>query len=148
MRYNADWQRVKERILRRLEEARQTSPADALLESLSNLSESKSPLAYCAEMISVLLLNIDRLRSHNLTPAIESLNTKGQIGLASLAGLSLGSSLTNDADDTSFTEKLITHTHRFQTQLADMSDESITTLSAFLNDAMIALRQAKNVPQS
>jgi hypothetical protein len=147
MRYNADWQRVKERILLRLEEARQTNPADALLESLSNLSESKNPLDYCAEMISVLLLNIDRLRSHNLAPALDTLNTKGQVGLAALAGLSLGSSLTND-DDTSLTEKLITHTQRFQVQLADMSDESITKLSAFLNDAMIALRQAKNVPQS
>ena len=65
------------------------------------------------------------------------------MGLAALAGLSLGSSLTNDDDDKSLTEKLLTHTHRFQSQLAEMSDESVTKLSAFLNDAMMALRGPK-----
>lgn len=142
MRYNADWQRVKERILQRLEEARQTNTADALRDALSNLPDTKTPLTYCAEMISVLLLNISRFKSHNITPAIESLNTRGQVGLAALAGLSLGSSLTSDSDDKTMTEKLMTHTQRFQTQLAELSDESITKLSAFLNDAIMRLRQA------
>jgi DNA-binding PadR family transcriptional regulator len=64
MRYSSDWSRVKERILHRLEEARQTNPADALREALSNLPDTKIPLNYCAEMISVLLLNLERLRSH------------------------------------------------------------------------------------
>lgn len=142
MRYNSDWQRVKERILQRLEEARQTNPADALRDALSNLPDTKTPMTYCAEMISVLLLNINRFKSHNITPAIESLNTRGQVGLAALAGLSLGSSLTSDSDDKTMTEKLMTHTQRFQTQLAELSDESITKLSAFLNDAIMRLRQA------
>ncbi len=142
MRYNSDWQRVKERILQRLEEARQTNTADALRDALSNLPDTKTPLTYCAEMISVLLLNISRFKSHNITPAIESLNTRGQVGLAALAGLSLGSSLTSDSDDKTMTEKLMTHTQRFQTQLAELSDESITKLSAFLNDAIMRLRQA------
>jgi len=142
MRYNADWQRVKERILRRLENARQSNSADALREALSNLPDSKVPLAYCAEMISVLLLNINRFRDYNLTPALESISTKGQVGLAALAGMSLGSCLASETDDKSLTEKLFIHTQRFQNQLADMSDESITKLSAFLNDAMMTLRQA------
>ncbi len=141
MRYNADWQRVKERILERLQESHQNNPTDALRESLSNLPDTKIPLNYCAEMISVLLLNIDRLRSYNLMPAMDILAPKGQVGLATLAGLSLGSSLTSGTDDKTLTEKLITHTQRFQTQLTEMSDESITKLSAFLNDAMSTLRQ-------
>ncbi len=141
MRYNADWQRVKERILERLQESHQNNPTDALRESLSNLPDTKIPLNYCAEMISVLLLNIDRLRSYNLMPAMDILAPKGQVGLATLAGLSLGSSLTSGTDDKTLTEKLITHTQRFQTQLTEMSDESITKLSAFLNDAMSTLHQ-------
>jgi len=143
MRYNADWQRVKERILQRLHDARQNNPSEALRESLSNLPDTKTPLTYCAEMISVLLLNLSRFRSQHLTPAMESLNTKDQIGLAALAGLSLGSSLSNDGDDDdkTLTEKLIEHTQRFQTQLAEMSEESITKLSAFLNDAMMTMHR-------
>jgi len=143
MLYNADWHGVKQRILKSLEEAHQANPADALREALSNLPDTKIPLTYCAEMISVLLLNINRFRSHNFTPAIESLNTKGQVGLAALAGLSLGSSLTSGDDDKSLTEKLLTHTHRFQSHLAELSDESVTKLSAFVNDAMMALRGPK-----
>lgn len=144
MRYNSDWQRVKERILERLHDAHQSNPTEGLREALSNLPDTKTPLNYCAEMISVLLLNMDRLRSYKLMPATDSLASKGQVGLATLAGLSLGSTLANDAndDDQSLTEKLITHTQRFQNQLADMSEESISKLSAFLNDAMMTLRQA------
>jgi DNA-binding PadR family transcriptional regulator len=136
MRYSSDWSRVKERILRRLEEARQANPADALREAISNLPDTKVPLNYCAEMISVLLLNLEQLRSRNLLSALNGLNAKGQVGLGALAGLSLAFSLTNEAGDTSLTDKLMTHTQRFQNHLAEMSDESVGKLSSFLNDAM------------
>ncbi|GAB4444652.1 MAG: hypothetical protein Fur0044_40900 [Anaerolineae bacterium] len=136
MRYSSDWTRVKERILRRLEETRQVNPADALRDALSNLPDTKMPLNYCAEMISVLLLNLERLRTHNLLSALNGLNAKGQVGLGALAGLSLAFALTNEAEDTSVADKLLTHTQRFQNQLAEMSEDSISKLSAFLNDAV------------
>jgi hypothetical protein len=142
MRYNADWQRVTESLLQRLKDSARSSPAEALRESLSNLSNAKTPLNYCAEMVSVLLLNMQRLKNQNITPILETINLKGDLGLAALAGLSLGSSLTNEADDKSLREKLLTNTQRFQSQLADMSEESINKLSSFLNDAMLTLRQA------
>jgi hypothetical protein len=87
-------------------------------------------------MISVLLLNLEQLRSRNLLSALNGLNAKGQVGLGALAGLSLAFSLTNEAGDTSLTDKLMTHTQRFQNHLAEMSDESVGKLSSFLNDAM------------
>jgi len=143
VRHNGDWHRVKQRILRRLEEARQTNPGDALQEALSNLPDTKVPLNYCAEMISVLLLNVERLRNQHLQPALETLNAPGQFGLGALAGLSVASTITNPAEDTTVTEKLLTHTQRFQKQLADLSDESINRLSSFLNDASTLLQQAR-----
>lgn len=148
MRYSADWQRMKDSILKRLHEARQTNPADVLRETLSNLPDSKIPLNYCAAMISVLLLNIQRMRSQNATPLLEALSIKGQIGLASLAGLSLGSCLSDESDDKTLIEKLTMHTQRYQSQLAEMSDESINKLSALLSDAMIAMRQAEQSPHT
>lgn len=141
VRNSGDWQSVKKRILRQLEEARHANPADALRESLSNLTNAKTPLNYCAEMISVQLLNIERLRAHNLMPTLDFLRNKGQVGLATLAGLSLATALTDDADDTTMTEKLLSHTKRFQNQLTELSDESISLLSSFLNDAMLRLHQ-------
>ncbi|MCB9079862.1 MAG: hypothetical protein H6631_19835 [Anaerolineaceae bacterium] len=143
MRYNADWQRVKENILRRLQEARRANPGDALKDALSTLPDTKVPLNYCAEMISVLLLNIERMRNSNITPFLETLSIKGQIGLASLAGLSMGFSLNQepDVEDKTLIEKLNTHTQRFQTQLADMSEESISKLSALLKDGLVTMWQ-------
>ena len=141
MRYNSDWQRFKENILWRLKETRQSNSTEAVNEALSNLPDPKTPMNYCTAMISVLLLNIERLRSHNLTPLVEALSSKGQIGLATLAGLSLGSALSQEPNDAPLTEKLMAHTQRFQNQLAELSDESISKLSAFLNDAMLTLRQ-------
>ena len=75
------------------------------------------------------------------------MSTSGQVGLGALAGLSLATTLTNEIDDTSLTEKLLTHTQRFQKQLAEMSDESILKLSAFFNDAKTLLDQTKRVEE-
>lgn len=139
--HSGDWQTVKKRILRQLEEAaRRSNPAEALREALSNLSNAKTPLNYCAEMISVQLLVVERVREQNLLPALDILRNRGQIGLATLAGLSLAASaMTNDTEDSTFTDKLLSHTKRFQNQIAEMSDDSIAKLSSFLNDAMLRL---------
>ena len=144
VRNSGDWHGVKKRILRQLEEARHSNPADALREALSHLPQAKTPLNYCAEMISVQLLNIERLRTKSLLPALDTLNLKGQVGLATLAGLSLASALTNEMDDATLTEKLLSHTQRFQKQLTEMSDESIYKLSGFLNDAMLRLHPVQH----
>jgi DNA-binding PadR family transcriptional regulator len=139
VRNNGDWQHVKHRILRQLEDARQTNPADALSEAIMHLSEAKNPLNYCAEMISVLLLNVEHLHNNKLKPAIDSLNIPGRVGLGTLVGISLASALTNEPADSTLTEKLLTHTQKFQDYLAEMSDDSIKKLSSFLNDAKAAL---------
>ncbi len=139
MRYNADWQRVKEGILMRLQEAGRANPGEALREALSNLPDTKTPLNYCAEMISVLLLNLQQIKDQNIAPALENMTTRGHLGLATLAGFSLGTTLSQETDDMSLREKLLLHTQRFQNQLATLSDESVGKLSAFLNDAMMTL---------
>jgi len=144
VRNSGDWQSFKKRILHQLEESLKANPKEALRESLSNLPDAKIPLNYCAAMISVLLLNLEQVRTDSLLPALEALQIKGQIGLATLAGLSIASSLTNEADDTSLTENLLIHTRSFQKQLAEMSDDSITKLSLFLNDAMLRMHQVQN----
>jgi DNA-binding PadR family transcriptional regulator len=141
MRYSSDWHRVKQRVLQRLEESGQNNPADALREALSNLPDTKVPLNYCTEMISVLLLNIERLRSTKLQPVLETLSIPGQVGLGTLVGVNLASILTEESEDTRLSEKLLSHTQRFQKYLGEMSDESITKLSAFLNDAKALLQK-------
>jgi hypothetical protein len=136
-----DWQKVKQRVLDRLEEAQRNNPADALREALTNLPDTKIPLNYCTEMISVLLLNIERFQLNQLQPVLDRLSVPGQVGLGTLAGLSLATTLANETEDNTLTEKLLTHTQRFQKYLSEMSDESISRLSTFLNDARASLYQ-------
>jgi hypothetical protein len=141
MRYSSDWQNTKENILHQLEESCHNNSVEAIREALSKLPDVKTPLNYCAGMISVLVLNLERMRDQNLRPALEAITTKGRVGLAALAGLSLASALATDPDDASLTEKWLANTKRFQTQLGELSEESVTKLSAFLSDAMNVLRR-------
>ena len=46
MRYNSEWHRVKERILRRLTKATENNPTEAVQETLSFLPETKPPLIF------------------------------------------------------------------------------------------------------
>jgi DNA-binding PadR family transcriptional regulator len=137
VRHSSDWQRVKERILRRLKESRRANPTEAMREALSNLPDTKSPLNYCAEMISVLLLNMERLRNRDLLSTLSHFNPQGHIGLGALVGFCLASSLANESEDITLKDKLVAHTQRLQNQLAELSDESIGKLSSFLSDAMV-----------
>lgn len=139
-RYSSEWQRVKERILKRLATAREASPLEVLRESLSSLPEAKSPMNYCAEMISVMLLTLDQRHNPKLLSALETVSTNGPIGLGTLAGLSLASSLGEDITDAKLADKLMSHTKNFQQQLMELSDESLSKLSVLLNDAMTTLQ--------
>jgi DNA-binding PadR family transcriptional regulator len=140
MRYSSDWQKVKGRILNRLAQTREKNPLESVRDILSNLTDSKSPLNYCAEMISVMLLNIERTHDPKLLPVLQSINTNDQVGFGTLAGLSLASTLTSDVDDAKLTDKLMTHTQNFQKQLAELSDESVSKLSSLFKDAISTLQ--------
>ena len=143
MRNSGDWQSLKRRVLGQLTEARQANPGEVLREALAKLPDTaKNPVNYCAAMISIQLLSIERLRTNNILPALPNLNIKGQIGLATLAGFSLASVLTHNGDDTTLTEKLLSNIKHFQEQIAELSDESISQLSALLNDAVVTMQYA------
>jgi len=140
MRYSGDWQRVKERILKQLATTRDMSPVEALRELLSNLPDSKTPLNYCASLIPVMLLNIEHMPDQNLSPALQTINTNGPVGLGALAGLSLASVLSSDVKDAKLTDKIVAHTQDFQKQISELSDESVNKLTSFLKDAMSTLQ--------
>lgn len=134
-RYSSEWQRVKDSILERMATAREANPVEAIRESLSNLSNTKTSLNYCAEMVSVMLLNLQRQRNLNVKPALDSLRANGTIGLGTLVGLNLASVLSSSAD-TNLATNLMHHTKDFQKHLSELSDESLNKLSIFLNDAL------------
>jgi DNA-binding MarR family transcriptional regulator len=148
MRIGEEWQTVKGRILKRLNDAKETNAVEALNEILGRLPDAKSPLAYCAEVISALLLNLNEMWSRQAPeaapdpaapppwPTLRVLGARGEIGLSTLAGFSLGSIFSLSQIDPALIENLVAHTQRFQSCLRELSEERISMLSGFLQEAL------------
>jgi hypothetical protein len=140
---------AKENVLSRLRQASASNYGKQLRDLLGQLSGVKSPLAYCTEMIGVLLLNLARASqtANQVLPlrALTPLTASGSVGLGTLAGLSLGSLASLPGDDPNLADKLMTHIREFQSHLNELSEESVNSLSSFLQDA---LKVVERVSQS
>ena len=142
-RLGEDWQGLRTRVLARLRDARGKNPRDAVADLLARLPEARPPLAFCTEMIGILLLNLRRAkdRAGSLSPSnvLRALKSSG-VGLETLPGLSVGATLADqDGSSPSLSERLLGHVHRYQTSLARLSAEARTALTEFLEEALEAL---------
>jgi DNA-binding MarR family transcriptional regulator len=142
---NEEWRQIKERMLQRLRETKSANYRELLNELLARIPEHKSPLVYCTEMITALLLNLNRAKekASDINPfkALSSLGSTGEAGLGTLAGLSLGSTLTDKADE-SLRDNLLSYTKRYHAHLLNLSEEAKTSLSDFLQEALIVFERS------
>jgi hypothetical protein len=139
-----EWHNVRERVLDKLRQARETNPGEALTDLLARLQEAQAPLTFCTEMIGALLLNMKRARTRagELSPfrILASLKAGGTAHLETLAGLSLGISLTDHEEmNGSLTERLVGQIRRYQVNLSRLGEDSREALAGFLEDALEAL---------
>jgi DNA-binding MarR family transcriptional regulator len=139
-----EWQSVRERVLRKLQGAREANYREALDDLLARLPEAKAPLDFCTEMVGVLLLNMGRVktRAGGLNPfrALASLQVGGDAGLETLAGLSVGATLSaDDESGSSLTRRLLDHVRSYQSSLPRLSAEAREALIQFLEEALEAL---------
>jgi len=139
--FNADeWYHTKERLLSQLRQAKGAGYNKAAREILARLPSVKTPLVYCTEMLGVLLLNLAQARQKAgqmlSYPNLANLLADGEVGLGTLAGFSLGSLISTQAGDPSLVDKLARHTQEFQAQLSELSEESVSRLTTFVQDAL------------
>lgn len=139
-----EWQSVRERVLKKLHQARETSYREALNELLARLPEAHAPLTFCTEMIGALLLNMGRVRARagDLNPfrVLSVLRAGEGGGLETLAGLSVGASLSaTDEASPSITHRLLEHARGYQANLGRLSEEARSALVQFLEEALEAL---------
>lgn len=144
VRLGEEWHGVRERVLSKLREARDADHREVLNDLLSRLPEAKVPLVFCAEMIGVLLLNMRRAkaRAGGLNPlrALTALRANGDAGLETLAGLSVGATLSADDEASpSLTQRLLDHARRYQASLSRLSEDARSALIEFLEEALEAL---------
>ncbi|MFN2292419.1 MAG: hypothetical protein ACK2UC_14600 [Anaerolineae bacterium] len=139
-----EWHSVREAVLRRLRSARDASYRDALNDLLTRLPEANAPMTFCTEMVGALLLNMQRAkdRAAGLNPfrALAALRSGGGSGLETLAGLSVGATLSSeDENGRSLTQRLLDNAQRYQANLGRLSEEARSLLVQFLEDALEAL---------
>lgn len=143
-RLDEDWSNVRQRVLNRLQEAKETSYRDVLNDLIARLPETKAPLTFCTHMIGALLLNMERAkaRSGALNPfrALASFQVSDHAGLETLAGLSVGATLSaDDESSSSITQRLLDQAQRYQTSLSRLSEEARVALAQFLEEALDTL---------
>ena len=143
-RLDEDWQGVRKRILSKLQQARETSYREALNDLLARLPEGKATLAFSAQMVGILLLNMRRVtaKAEGLNPfgALAAFRTTEDAGLGTLAGLSVGATLVADEGaDSSYTQRLLDLARYYQVNLERLSEEARSALVQFLEDALEAL---------
>lgn len=139
-----NWKGIRERLLTKLRETRQANHREALNDLLARLPDTKAPLAFCTEMVGILLLNMRRAKARaggiNPFSALASLGANADSGLETLAGLSVGATLSDDDEASrSITQRLLDNARRYQAYLPKLSEESRLALIQFLEDALEAL---------
>lgn len=143
-RLDGDWQRARERVLTLLQQARGTDYRETLNDLIARLPDPQAPLDYCTEMIGVLLLNMRRAkaRTEGMNPfrALAALRPNSAVGLKTLAGLSLGATLSaEDEAGTSLTQRLLDLVHHYQLSLDRLSEEARAALGQLLEEALDTL---------
>jgi len=139
-----EWRTVRRHVLSILQGAKEASSREALDDLLSRMPEARAPLIFCTEMVGALLLNMQRARTRagGLNPfgALASLRASGDTGLETLAGLSVGATLTADDEaELSRTQELLDHVRSYQSSLARLSGEARSALVQFMEEALEAL---------
>ncbi len=130
-----EWEGVRSRILAALGQGEATEQ-ELLGEILSRLPTSRSPLAYCAQVMTALLLNLgqelrSRLKEHELVQALLANNLPDQPSLNLLPGFALGLSFRERANR-ELRARLVEYTQEYQRRLARLDTRSRALLQEFL----------------
>lgn len=143
--FGEEWQQAKEKMLQRLREAGKADYKQLVDEMLAKLPQQRPPLLYCAEAITALLLNLNRMRERagkvNLLQSLPSLSSGGEVSIGTLAGLSLGAILM-ERNESSLREKLLPHIKRCQIRMLELSRQNKKLLSDFLQEAVAAFNRS------
>ena len=136
---DAEWERVRTRILNALKQG-DLSEQELIQDILNRLPNSISPLAYCAQVITALLLNVggelrSRLEEHELIQAVLSANLPDTSSLNLLPGFALGLSFRERANR-ELGARLVEYTQEYQRRLSHLDTQGRVLLRDFLRNVL------------
>ncbi len=137
---DAEWEQVRSRILAALGRG-EVSDQELLQDILGRLPNSTSSLAYCAQVITALLLNVrtelrSRLSEHELIQAILSSNMPDTPSLNLLPGFALGLSFRERANR-ELRGRLVEATQEYQRRLSSLDARGRALLQEFLRNVVV-----------
>ncbi len=133
-----EWQKLRVKILENLSKLEGPEYETLLCELLKKNPAQTNPLLYCTDMTTAMLLVIkgfkDKLKGGISIKTILKDTPKMSGKLISLAGLTLGMSLTGLADKTSIA-KVLGQTRKFKALVQEMDLKRLKMLEEFMDDA-------------
>ncbi|MFQ5594934.1 MAG: LexA family protein [Anaerolineae bacterium] len=137
---DAEWEQVRSRILATLGRD-EASNQELLQDILGQLPDISSPLAYCAQVTTALLLSVrtelrSRLSEHELIQAILASNLPDTPSLNLLPGFALGLSFRERANR-ELRSRLVEHTQEYQRRLGRLDARGRSMLRDFLRRVVV-----------
>lgn len=134
-----DWEVVKARILNQLRAGDAAGYEDLLANLLTRIPEQKSALIYLAEMTTAILLSLqewrDSVEASGLGRLLQRIGLPGEIGLSALAGVGI-TLAAMERVNRSVASFLLVQSGKYQTLLAQVSEENRRRLSDFAREVM------------
>lgn len=137
-----EWRQVMLGLLERLRGLRDTNLRETLADLLDRLADYGSPLSYCSGAIAAHLVSLRlSIRGSAESAALHSLQglvSSGEVGLGTLAGLSVGTSLAQ-LGESPLLEPLLKSARDLPARLSQLSAEGRQRLVDFVREALAAI---------
>jgi DNA-binding MarR family transcriptional regulator len=136
---NEEWEIVKQRILKELQEGKAGGYETLLNNLLVRIPEQRSPLIFITEMVTTTILALTRIKKatkdKGLLDRLSRIGLPGEVGLIALAGFGAALSLVEDVN-LKLSTLLMEQSGKYQEMVAQISEEKKKQLTDFTRNVI------------
>jgi len=134
-----EWEIVKQRILKDLQDGKAGGYENLLNDLLIRIPEQRSPLIFITEMVTTIILALTPIKKvmkdKGLLNRLSRIGLPGEVGLIALAGFGIALSLVEDVN-LRFSTFLLEQSGKYQEMLAQLSEEKKKQLTDFTRNVI------------
>ena len=141
---NEEWEIIKQRILKELQDGKAGGYETLLNDLLVRIPEKHSPLIYITEMITTIILALTpikkAMKDKGLLDRLSRIGLPGEVGLAALAGFGAALSLVEDVN-LKLSTLLIEQSGKYQRMMGQLSEEKQKQVADFTRDVIKIVKE-------
>ena len=138
-----EWEIVKQRILKELQDGKAGGYETLLNDLLVRIPEQRSPSIFMTEMITAIIITINSIKKaaedKGLIDRMSRIGLPGELGLIALGGIGAALSLVEDAN-LSLSTFLLKQSEKYQEMLTQLSEEKRKQMIDFTQDVIKIVR--------